>query len=160
MEPTRPRFTYLINENILLDRTADRCLQPVIFLSRLLLGDKSVKVYKIGSNGKIKDDLPSSNQTSIIHTCCMCILSSIALIPGILVGGGLKWWSYCTPQHKKDCDLLDKFLIENDSKDKKKDVILNTTNSTTTPLSISSIPATLPIESIIKAEIKPMNLSR
>lgn len=109
MEPTGPQFTCLTNESIALDRGAELCLQPAIFLSRVFFGETSVKVYRIDSMGKIHD-LPSSNRTSIIHTFCMCILGAIVLIPGILVGGFLKGLSCCTQQHKKDYDKLKNFL--------------------------------------------------
>lgn len=104
-----PRFICLTNESITLDRRAELCLQPAIFLSRVFFGEKSVKVYRIDSMGKIHD-LPSLNRTSIIHTFCMCILGAVVLIPGILVGGILKGLSCCTQQHKKDCEKLKNFL--------------------------------------------------
>lgn len=120
MEPSTTRFTCLTNQSVPLDRTAELCLQPAIFLSRAFFGRESVKVYRIDSKHDIHQDLQPKDQPSKIHTFCTCILSAIVLIPATFLGGLLKGWSWCTNQHKEDCKQLHKFLNPEKVKDPNK----------------------------------------
>lgn len=128
------RFSYITNEANLLDRIVDQCLRPIGFLCRSLFGKESLKVYKIDQHGSIQEETSPSQKTSAIHTFCMLVLGTIALVPGTLVGGALKGWSICTSQHKCDNKKLQNYLKKKAVQDASAKETASSPSSTTSVL--------------------------